>query len=247
MINSKEELQQRINSFPYWYHKIELPWGIITPGWGPLNRDSYLIPADLTGKRVLDVGAWDGYWTFEALKRGASQVVAIDDFSDFLGTLQNSDRKAWETFDLCKEALGYSDQQCQRIDMSVYNVRKEELGLFDIIFFFGTLYHLRYPLLAIDKLSAVCTGALYIETAILDYFSPYMGGLRHGYPDGQMVMEFYPGSEYGGNNTNWWVPTLDCLGQMVVAAGFSDVEIWPLTQNIPTDLKHCRGFAKGIK
>src|SRR5690349_9581801 len=96
------ELQERIVKFPYWYHRIELP-GAVTPGWAPMNRDAYKIPADLTGKRVLDVGAWDGFWTFEAIKRGAKQVVAIDDFSDYAGKLQAGDRKAWETFDLCRE------------------------------------------------------------------------------------------------------------------------------------------------
>ena len=64
-------LEDAVGAFPFWYHKIELPGGVVTPGWAPLNADSYGIPADMSGLRVLDVGAWDGYWTFEALKRGA--------------------------------------------------------------------------------------------------------------------------------------------------------------------------------
>jgi tRNA (mo5U34)-methyltransferase len=95
-----KELKQRIAKIPFWYHKIELP-GAVTPGWQPASeakKAAYRIPADLSGKRVLDVGAWDGFWTFEALKRGARQVVAIDDFSDFLGKLQNSERRAWRFF-----------------------------------------------------------------------------------------------------------------------------------------------------
>ncbi|WML35492.1 DUF1698 domain-containing protein [Clostridium sp. OS1-26] len=145
-LNNKISLIEKINKFPFWYHKIELTEGIVTPGWAPLNRGMYRIPQDMTGLRVLDVGAWDGFWTFEALKRGAKQVVAIDDFSDFLGKLENSDRKAWETFDLCKEAFGYTDEQCQRYDMSVYDISEELLGRFDVVFFFGVLYHLRHPL-----------------------------------------------------------------------------------------------------
>ncbi|MFX8864408.1 hypothetical protein ABTM79_19900, partial [Acinetobacter baumannii] len=78
------------------------------------------------------------------------EVVAIDDFSDFLGKLGNEDRRAWETFDLCRNALGYSKKKCQRVEMSVYNITEAELGRFDVVFFFGTLYHLRYPLLALD-------------------------------------------------------------------------------------------------
>jgi tRNA (mo5U34)-methyltransferase len=239
-------LQERVAAFPYWYHKIELPGGIVTPGWAPINQAIYNIPADLTGKRILDVGAWDGYWTFEALKRGAREVIAIDDFSDCISQEQPSQRCAWDTFDLCREALGYSEDICQRIEMSVYEVSEDRLGRFDAIFCFGTLYHLRYPLLALDKLSAICNREFYLESAILDDYSPYQGGLGHGYPGKQMVMEFYPNQEYGNNPTNYWVPTLMCLANMVQAAGFIQVEAWKLMKE-PTKVSLCRGFAKGRK
>ena len=67
----KEILRQKIAAMPYWYHRIELPGGIVTPGWAPMNAAAYRIPDRLDGQRVLDVGAWDGFWSFEALKRGA--------------------------------------------------------------------------------------------------------------------------------------------------------------------------------
>jgi tRNA (mo5U34)-methyltransferase len=240
------DLQSAVQAFPFWYHKIELPNGIVTPGWAPLSVEAYKIPEDLTGMRVLDVGAWDGFWSFEALKRGASEVVAIDDFSDYLGALENKDRKAWETFDLCRDALGYSEKVCQRYEMSVYEATADKLGEFDVVFFFGTLYHLRYPLLALDLLSAMCKKHLYVETAILDDFSPYQGGLGNGYDGAQPVMEFYPNNEYGGNDTNWWAPSLSCLGLMTMAAGFHDVEVWKLTTT-PQHVSQCRGFAHGVK
>ena len=244
--NDGDDLLRQINSFPFWYHKITLPGGIVTPGWAPLNPAAYRIPADLTGKRVLDVGSWDGYWTFDALKRGAKEVIAIDDFSDYLGKLEKRDRKAWQTFDFCKKALGYSDERCKRVEMSIYKLQEDTFGHFDVIFFFGTLYHLRYPLMALDILSAVCNGEIYVESAILDDFSPYRGGLGKGYGDNQMVMEFYPGKEYGNNDSNWWAPTLYCLVNMVAAAGFTDCRGWKLT-DIPQELPHCRGFAHGKK
>jgi tRNA (mo5U34)-methyltransferase len=206
----------------------------------------YGVPEDLSGKRVLDVGAWDGYWTFEALKRGAREVVAIDDFSDYLGRLDQRDRRPGETFDVCREALGFDETICQRLEKSVYDLTESELGRFDVIFFFGTLDHLRYPLLALDKLSALCDGEIYIESAILDDFSPYQGGLGKGYPGQQRVMEFYPNDEYAGNSSNYWVPTLYCLGQMVKSAGFTQVKGWKLVQN-PPHWGWCRGFAIGTK
>ena len=244
---STEELRQKVEAFPFWYHRIELPGGIVTPGWAPISPSHYNIPKDMSGLRVLDVGAWDGYWTFEALKRGAREVVAIDDFSDFLGNLENKDRCAWETFDLCRAALGYTDDVCKRFDMSVYDVTEDKIGRFDVVFFFGTLYHLRHPLLALDKLSAICEREIYVESAILDDYSPYQGGIGHGYPSNQMIMEFYPGKQYGDNDSNWWVPSLMCMSQMVLAAGFSEAARWKLTQDAATELYLCRGFIKGVK
>ncbi len=238
-------IQHRMAEFPYWYHKIELPHGIVTPGWAPINVDAYGVPASLSNRRILDVGAWDGFWTFEGLKRGASQVVAIDDFSDYLGTLESSQRKAWETFDFCREALGHDPLRCPRFDMSVYDVNDGLLGKFDTVFFFGTIYHLRYPLLALDRLSAICRDEIYIESAILDDYSPYKGGLGHGFGK-EMVMEFYPDNQYGNNNSNWWAPTLSCLIHMVRAAGFDHVEGWKLTES-PNHLSMCRGFVRGKK
>ncbi len=239
-------LEQKIAEFPFWYHKIELPNGIVTPGWAPVHPPAYNIPEDLTGKRVLDVGAWDGYWTFEALKRGAEQAIAIDDFSDYLGHLDQRDRKAWETFDLCREALGYDHERCQRHEISIYQLTPDVFGTFDYVFFFGVLYHFRYPLLALDLASSVCTDSIFIETAICDDYSPYKNGLGDGYPGRQCVMEFYPTTEYGNNNTNWWAPNLACLGTMVMAAGWDETEVWKLQDN-PERLAFCRGFCRGTK
>jgi tRNA (mo5U34)-methyltransferase len=245
-IPDAQALKAAIRAYPYWYHRIELPGGVVTPGWAPISPESYHVPADLTGKRVLDIGAWDGFWTFEALKRGAREVVAIDDFSDLLGESGPKVRQAWETFDLCRSAFGWDETRCSRTEMSVYDISEDRLGRFDVVFFFGMFYHLRHPLLALDRIAAVADDLICVESAILDDMSPYRGGLGHGYAGGQMVMEFYPGDQYGRNHTNWWVPTLMLLGNMIGSAGFRHVDIWKLVEN-PTDLSLCRGFAQGWK
>jgi len=256
-------LTQRVADIPYWYHKIELPDGIVTPGWAPIDAAKYGIPDDLTGKRVLDIGAWDGHWTWEALKRGAKEVVAIDDFSDNLGSLTPEQRPKWETFDLCREAFGFvrcdvdpkdnqplmywhndKNQWVRRIEMSVYDI--EQLGRFDVVFFFGTLYHLKHPLKALEIISEICDGEIYIESAICDNFSPYRGGLDKGYPNNDMVTEFYPTDQYGSNKNNWWVPTLQCLGNMVESVGFKGLKAWYLTRK-PQGVAECRGFVYGNK
>ncbi len=244
-----EELRRRIAEIGFWYHRIELPGGVVTKGVNPLHAPAYRLPADLTGKRVLDVGAWDGYWTFEALKRGAREAVAIDDFSDYLGHLKPEERHAWKSFDLCREALGHSESKCRRIEIDLYEIDEKKLGgKFDVVFCFGTLYHLRHPLLGLDKLSAVCEpgGQIIVESQICDDYSAYRG-LGQGYPGNQMVAEFFPTNELAGNVTNWWAPSLTCLKGLVYAAGFTEnISGWKLYER-PTQLGHCRGFATGFK
>ncbi len=243
-----ETLQRRVSEIGFWYHRIELPGGVATPGAAPIYAPAYRIPEDLTGKRVLDVGAWDGYWTFEALKRGAKEAVAIDDFSDFLGSLKPEDRQAWRTFDLCREAFGYSEEQCKRVEVSVYELTEQQVGgKFDVVFFFGTLYHLRHPLLGLDKLAAVTApgGQIIVETAICDDYSPYRG-FGKGYPN-QFAAEFFPTDELGGNTTNWWSPSTACLRGLVHAAGFTQkLCSWKLVER-PERIELCRGFASGVK
>ncbi len=222
-------LQERVDAVPNWYHRIKLSDSIITPG--PLPTDEakpyYRFPDDMAGQRVLDVGAWDGFWTFEALAKGAKEVVAIDDFSDHLG--QDIPRKeiAWQGFDLCREVFGYSESQCSHQEISLYHITEERLGRFDTILFYGTLYHCRYPMLALDLLRAVCNKTIRVETMISDDLSIYRGGFGHGFGS-QPVTEFYPGAEYGQNETNWWGPTLHLVSQWMRAAGFTIKDAWKL-------------------
>jgi tRNA (mo5U34)-methyltransferase len=259
------ELAEKVKQIPFWYHKIELPDGTVTPGcMGPIDPKRYSIPDDLTGMRVLDIGAWDGYWTWEALKRGAAEVVAIDDFSDTCGVDEKIRCNKWKAFDLCREAFGFTEPEIQgnmdkfgawhneegqvvkRLKLSIYDIPSPLLmpeNPFDVVFFFGTIYHLKYPYLAIEKISSVCKGSLYVETASLDEFSPYRNS---GYDRNEMVMEFYPTNEYGKNPSNWWAPTLQCLGAMMETVGFKNIECWPLTET-PMHLSECRGFASGTK
>lgn len=239
-----KNLQERVDAVPFWYHKIELPGGIATPGNLPAHPEAYRIPEDMAGMRVLDIGAWDGYWTWQALKRGADFVYAIEDFSDTVGAETNADRsRKWQTFDLCREALGYDYSQVMRYEMSAM-----EIGLlngmikpFDAVFCFGVLYHLRHPLYVLEQIRKVCRGTLYIETAILDNSKSAYG--NYGYTGSECLAEFYPGSEYGLNESNWWVATLRGWVSMVHAAGFEDIECWRLTDT-PKHISQCRGFIK---
>jgi len=78
---------------------------------GTYRRDAYQIPDDLTGKSVLDVGAWMGYWTIEAARRGAEWVCAMDDFSDTIGSAVNADRAPkWQQYEIVPKCTWHKER-----------------------------------------------------------------------------------------------------------------------------------------
>src|SRR6266568_391577 len=94
-----------------WYHSIDLGNGIITPGQDKsakkLSRLGF--PDSLAGKTVLDIGAWNGFFSFEAERRGAKRVLATDSFA-----WQMSD--GWggkKPFDLAKSVLRSNVEQME--------------------------------------------------------------------------------------------------------------------------------------
>ena len=135
-----------------WYHDWEIFKGVRTPGRRSVSLvcAKARIPRDLSGKRVLDIGAWHGCFSFECERRGASEVVAY--------SLENPDATGFRRL---KALLG---SRVNYVQGSVYGLSPQEIGEFDLILFFGVLYHLRYPLLGIDRIRTVSRGDVLIET-----------------------------------------------------------------------------------
>jgi len=149
-------LDQQIAQCPFWYHQIELAPGVVTPGCddsaGKLALfDAMGLPKDCTGLRVLDVGTCDGYFAFEMERRGAD-VTAID--------VRSPDQNG---FAIAKSILGSRVEYQQA---NVYDVKPDTYGTFDIILFLGVLYHLRHPMLALDRMRQVSrdTTLMFIDT-----------------------------------------------------------------------------------
>ena len=187
-----------------WYHSIELPDGSVTDGLITLDRlktrvAQMPIPEDLHGKRVLDIGAWDGWFSFEMERRGAD-VVAVDcvEIENFL----------W-AHDARKSKVDY------RI-MDVMELSPRELGYFDIVLFLGVLYHLKHPLLALEKVCELTRDLAIVESHIVE--DP---DAVPGYPR----MEFYEHDELGEQLDNWVGPSVDCLMALCRTAGFARVEL----------------------
>jgi tRNA (mo5U34)-methyltransferase len=209
---SDQELRTLIDTVPHWYHQIEIRPGVVTPGINETVETLRLLslPDDASGQRVLDIGVRDGYFSFELERRGA-EVLAID----YLDPSETG-------FPVAKELLG-SDVE-YRVD-NVYRLDPDEHGTFDIALFLGVLYHLRDPLLALDRVWDVCNddALLIVETQLIDEaflradgtFAPLDEALR-----GVSLMQFYPDDTLHGDPTNYWAPNLTALKALVHTAGF---------------------------
>jgi tRNA (mo5U34)-methyltransferase len=217
-----DELKQRVAQIR-WYHIIDLGNGVVTPGANDTPRFMPRIglPKDLTGKTVLDVGAWDGAYSFEAERHGAARVLATDHFC-WSGP-------GWGTkagFDLARRALrSHVEDQ----DIDVFDLSPQSVGTFDIVLFLGVLYHLQDPLGAMRRLAAVTREMLILETEV-DLFY-----IR------RPAIAIYPGTELSNDPTNWCGPNPAAVIALLKCAGFSRAEtfwprgldrLWPVTKAI---------------
>src|SRR5271167_4617984 len=187
---------------------MELPGGLVTPGWNDPKAGKlpyFGLPEDMTGMRVLDVGHAEGFFSFEAERRGAAEVVGIDNYPPMA-------RK----FEICRAAL---ESRVEAHLASVYDLNPHNWGTFDLVMFFGVLYHLRHPILALQKVHAVCTGTLLMQTAMCENTKD------------QPMAEFHPFGIKSGPADNpsydptcFWFPNPACCIGMLEHVGFKEAK-----------------------
>ncbi len=216
---STEELRGRIEALGPWFHNMELKGVWTAPDHFLGNyphvkwkRFADAIPADLSGRKVLDVGCNGGFYSIEMKRRGAARVVGLDTDEDYLAQAR-----------FAAEVSGL-DIEFRRL--SVYDVGS--LGeKFDIVLFMGVLYHLRHPLLALDLIREHVAGDMLVfqsmqrgakaVAAIAENYS--IKEVEHfdrpEYPKLHFVEQ-----RYSDDPTNWWVPNRACAEAMLRASGF---------------------------
>ena len=207
---------------PAWYHTIELAPGVVTSGQVDLRKvASRVLPDDLSRKRALDVGTFDGFWAFELERRGAS-VVAIDverieaaEWPPLSRAMLETEARAREVdlgrgFDLASRALGSS---VERRLLGVYELSAEAIGgPVDFAFSGAILLHLRDPVQALERIaSALRPGG---ELRLMEPFSPRLTLLSPRRPAASFRAAY--------EGFNWWLPNLATLGGWLRAAGFRD-------------------------
>jgi tRNA (mo5U34)-methyltransferase len=208
-----------------WYHTIELPHGVVTPGYVDHREQlpHYNLPNDMRGMRVLDVATFDGFWAFEFERRGA-EVVAVD-----IGSVRDTDvprnwREEFEAklatsdgfiefgrasgFQIAHEIL---ESRVDKRLCSVYDVSPERLGMFDMVFCSDLLIHLRDPLAAMEAIWTVTKNV----AVFADVYHPQLDAF-----EGNALTEF----TYAGQGNVWWRPSVTCYRLWLRLARFSRVD-----------------------
>ncbi len=223
----KADLEKRIEDIGSWYHAIDLGDGIRTPGafdMAPFLGE-YDFPESMEGMRVLDVGASNGFFSFEFHRRGAAEVVAIDlptwGAHDWTPRYRASyEAKAAEErdkidratmragFELCREALG-----CDRVtkkEMAIYDMSPETLGEFDLVFCGSMLMHVRDPVLGVQSMRSVCKddGKLIITASC-------------SFEDSAEPIARFAGE---WDQCNWWQMNPACLDRILLCSDFEVVD-----------------------
>lgn len=210
-----DDLRDRVAS-AWWYHTIELPGGVVTPGAYDHRElvPRYGLPDDLTGQRVLDIATFDGFWAFELERRGG-RVTATDiprirdlDVPTAVRDRLVADGLDWDTGQAFKIAHAALGSTVERVEVSVYDLDPERMGTFDFVHVADLLLHLENPIAALRAIRKVTRH----RALIADCFDPNL-------PSG--AVRYLGGWEVA----TWWSPSLDALAQMVIDAGFKTVEV----------------------
>jgi len=205
----RDWINSQIEAEDYWFLRMDLGDGVVTPGWSDPAIDKlplFGLPDDMSGMRVLDIGCAEGFFSFEAERRGAAEIVAIDSFP---GSIRR--------FNICRSALG---SKAEAHLASVYDLNPKSFGTFDLVMYFGVLYHLRNPLLSLQKIASVASGTLLLQTLGFERESLGDMSVAQFHPFG--IMSGPPGNPIH-DTTVFWIPNSACIRDMLLHVGFIDV------------------------
>jgi tRNA (mo5U34)-methyltransferase len=218
---TKEQIDE-MNSY-WWWHQIKLPDGTVTPGHcshgtGTDVETRFGLPKDMTGKCVLDIGGWDGLFSFEAENRGSKDVTMIDIYQ----AKKHNDptlKKANGPFQFAKKMLNSEVrfEYTNLHDFCISNISdsKRYTLTYDYIFYFGVLYHVDEPLEAVKQLVDLTKygGTILLETTITD--------IQTNKP----ILEYRP--NYQGDPTNKFYVNKEWIKTAFIYYGAKSVEqIW---------------------
>jgi len=209
----------RVRELGPWFHNMTLQ-GVQTapdhflgdyPGahWQTFED---VLPSNLHGRSVLDIGCNAGFFSIAMKRRGAARVVGIDSDPRYLAQAR-----------LAADVTGVDIEFRQLTVYEVAALRER----FDVVLFMGVLYHLRHPLLALDLLREHVVGDQLLfqtmlrgadQTTVVEPDYPFSERAVFDRPDFPKL--HFVEHKYSGDPTNWWVPNRACAEAMLRSAGF---------------------------
>ncbi len=218
----REALAKQVQELGDWFHNIDLCGVATAPnhflGDFPNIKWKHIepaIPRDLTGASVLDIGCNGGFYSIQMKRRGAERVLGIDIDERYL----NQARFAARTLDL----------EIEFQNRSVYDVDKIE-GQFDFVIFMGVLYHLRYPLFALDKVVKKVGGKLLFQTMLRGseevraWEKNYHFWNKDIFSSPEFPQMYFIEHSYANDQTNWWIPNRAAAESMLRSTGLEILE-----------------------
>jgi tRNA (mo5U34)-methyltransferase len=217
---NEQEIRRRVEELGPWFHNMELGGVETAPDhflgdyprfkW---ERFARAIPADLTGRSVLDIGCNAGFYAMEMKRRGAERVVGIDSDERYLAQARFA-------------------AEINRLDIELRHLSIYEIGelgeRFDLVIFMGVLYHLRHPLLALDLLHELVVGDLLLfqsmqrgSREVPELQQDYDFNDTAPFDDPAFPAMYFVEKRYSGDPTNWWIPNRAGVEAMLRSAGFA--------------------------
>jgi tRNA (mo5U34)-methyltransferase len=201
----------------YTFQKWELFPGYLTPGEKDVaeHMKRLAVPESLSGKRVLDIAPWNGFFSFECARRGAAEVVSLGpDDPDQTG------------YNKVRDLLEIDN--CHYVRASVYDLSPDAHGSFDVVLFLGLIYHLRHPLLALDRIYDVASDRLFTDSPIIDntVFDKTVSEqvrndiLTTGAALHQLPLAYFTKGSETGDLFNWFMPNSRAFRDFVESSGF---------------------------
>lgn len=208
---TQSQKKELIDSYDNWWHSIDFGDGLVTRGKKNTqchkNEENWFPHDFFNNKRVLDVGAWDGYYSFYAEKMGANEVVAVDRYV-WEGNVEGVDKKG---FDIAKKILG---SKVKDFTLYVEEMTPSILGTFDSIIYAGVFYHLKNPYQSLEILDRLLNvgGRIMLESDMRNT------GIS------TPLMQFIPKNSSNNDSTNYWSPNGACIKYMFEEIGNYTVE-----------------------
>jgi tRNA (mo5U34)-methyltransferase len=208
--------QEQVDQFKWW-HSIDFGNGTVSKGAKTLDmlkaEFDIVFRHGVDGRRIIDIGAWDGAFSFEAMNRGATDVLATDGFIW-------ANKAPWvstkEPFDFANAALG---GRVRSLTADIYNMDSGVTRPAHVVLFLGVLYHLKHPLWALERVAEMTRDYAVIETET-----------RFNTADAP-IMQFFPHREMNGDRSNWCAPNVQCVVAWLETVGFRAVECAPSPYN----------------